>query len=80
MELEESDPTPSSGAGPGSHWEKCAAIVLYLPFAHSTFRRLVGNEYMSPVASPAMIVSKMTLSLFEGIWSVFVPLTVLTCP
>lgn len=49
MELEEADPQPSQSRGPGSHWEK----------------RLVGNEYMSPVASPAMIVSKLTLSLFE---------------
>jgi len=34
---------------PGSHWEK----------------RLVGNEYMSPIGGPQIFVSRLTLSLFE---------------
>jgi len=37
------------GEGLGSHWEK----------------RLVGNEYMSPVSGPELFVSRLTLALFE---------------
>jgi len=45
----ENEDPGSSSGTPGSHWEK----------------RLVGNEYMSPIGGPEIFLSKLTLSLYE---------------